>query len=93
MLFRSREVVEIAQSAYGKGKIAWGDGSEGPHEAGWLALEIAKSSATLGVKPHWPLIETVRRTMRWYRQQLDGVDAQALCAADITAYEASSKTP
>ena len=88
-----REVVEIAQSAYGKGKVAWGDGSEGPHEAGWLALEIAKSSATLGVKPHWPLIETVRRTMHWYRQQLDGVDAQALCAADITAFEASFKTP
>jgi CDP-glucose 4,6-dehydratase len=84
-----REVVQLAQSAYGKGQVAWGDGSEGPHEAGWLAVEIAKARTTLGVKPHWSLIETVQRTMHWYRQQHEGADARAICAADIAAYEAS----
>ena len=87
-----REVVELAQSAYGKGQVLWGDGSEGPHEAGWLALEIAKARTTLGVKPHWSLLETVQRTMHWYRQQHQGVDAQTICAADIAAYEASLKS-
>lgn len=87
-----REVVQLAQSAYGKGQVVWGDGSEGPHEAGWLALEIAKASTTLGVNPRWALTEAVQRTMHWYRQQHQGVDARAACEADIAAYETASQS-
>jgi len=87
-----REVVQLAQSAYGKGQVVWGDGSEGPHEAGWLALEIAKASTTLGVNPRWALTEAVQRTMHWYRQQHEGVDARAACEADIAAYETASQS-
>jgi CDP-glucose 4,6-dehydratase len=82
-----REVVQLALGAYGKGQVAWGDGSEGPHEAGWLALEITKANITLGVKPRWSLAEAVQRTMQWYRQQHDGIDSRLLCNMDITAYE------
>ena len=39
-----------------EGEIAWGDGTEGPHEAGWLALEITKARNDLGVRPRWPLV-------------------------------------
>ena len=81
------EVVELAQSAYGMGQVAWGDGTEGPHEAGWLALEIAKARTVLGVKPRWALAESVQRTIHWYRQLHDGADALALCQSDIVAYE------
>jgi CDP-glucose 4,6-dehydratase len=87
-----REVVEVAQSAYGMGQVAWGDGTEGPHEAGWLALEVAKARTVLGVTPRWALAQSVQRTVHWYRQLHSGADALALCKADITAYEAASES-
>lgn len=83
-----REVVELAQAAYGHGDVIWSDGSEGPHEAGWLALEIAKARTVLGVTPHWGLVESVNRTMSWYRRLSAGEDAKALCLEDIEAFEA-----
>jgi CDP-glucose 4,6-dehydratase len=82
-----RQVVKLAQNGYGKGQVTWGEGTEGPHEAGWLALEIAKARSLLGVKPRWPLEKSVRRTMNWYRQYYDGANAGALCNADIDAYD------
>ena len=87
-----REVVQLAQGTYGTGQVSWGDGTEGPHEAGWLALEIAKARTALGVQPRWPLVESVQRTIHWYRQQHEGADARALCEADIAAYETASES-
>lgn len=87
-----REVVELAHSVYGMGQVTWGDGTEGPHEAGWLALEVAKARAVLGVYPRWSLAESVKRTIHWYRQLRDGADARALCQADITAYVAANES-
>jgi CDP-glucose 4,6-dehydratase len=86
-----REVVQLAQSAYGKGQVVWGDGGEGQHEAGWLALEIAKARTAFGFNPRWSLAEAVLRTMRWYRAQHDGADVRPLCEADIEAYETAQK--
>jgi CDP-glucose 4,6-dehydratase len=85
-----REVVELAHAAYGVGDVVWGDGSDGPHEAGWLALEVAKARTLLGVAPRWSLVESVRRTVGWYRQQQGGQDAAAICAADIQAFETAA---
>lgn len=82
-----REVVLLAQAEYGRGEIVWGDGGEGPHEAGWLALDIAKAREVLSIHPRWALADTVKRTMHWYRQQADGVGAKILCETDIAAYE------
>lgn len=87
-----REVVELAQSAYGMGQVTWGDGTEGPHEAGWLALEVAKARTVLGVTPRWALAQSVQRTVHWYRQLHNGADALALCQADISNYEAASES-
>ena len=84
-----REVVQLAQGAYGMGQVSWGDGTEGLHEAGWLAIEIAKARTVLGVQPRWSLVESVQRTIHWYRQQHEGADTRALCQADISAYEAA----
>ena len=71
------------------GAGVWRAASEAnaPHEAGRLALEVARARALLGVAPRWPLDEAVRRTMRWYRQRADGAAARALCEADLDAYE------
>lgn len=81
------EVAGLALEAYGKGECLYGQGTEGPHEAGWLALEIAKARHLLGVKPRWDLRESVNRTMRWYAQLASGIKAEALCHHDIDDYE------
>jgi CDP-glucose 4,6-dehydratase len=84
-----RDVIELARAAYGKGEVRYGDGSQGPHEAGWLALEIAKARQTLGFQPRLPLAEAIRLTMAWYRSQNSGADARELCELDIAACEAA----
>jgi CDP-glucose 4,6-dehydratase len=84
-----RTVVDLARSAYGLGEVRFGEAEQGPHEAGWLSLEIAKARATLGIVPRWTLDEAVRRTMSWYRDLHAGADARALCVADIAAFEAA----
>ena len=61
----------------------------GPHEAGRLALEVARARAELGVAARWSLGEAIERTMRWYRNQRDGASALALCEADIADHEAT----
>ena len=82
-----RDLIELACSAYGSGVTIYENNSKGPHEAGWLALEVAKARVTLGVAPHWSLTEAVNRTMAWYRAQHEGVDARGLCETEIAAYE------
>ena len=81
-----RDVVEMARRAYGGGSVAYGDGDGGPHEAAWLALEIAKARTVLGVRPRWHLAAALGRTIDWYRGLEQGADARALCLADIAAY-------
>ena len=85
-----RDVVEIARSAYGRGEASYGDANVGPHEAGWLALEIAKAANTLGIKPRWSLAEAIDHTMSWYSAQHEGADARELCESQISGYESSS---
>lgn len=87
-----KEVVELARTAYGQGEVCYGDGSEGPHEANYLALEIAKAHLTLGVRPRWTLAEAIVRTMAWYRAQSQGADARLLCLAEIADYENDENT-
>jgi len=83
-----RELVELARATYGHGEVQYSDGTEGPHEAGWLALEVAKARVALGFKPQWTLPHAVNQTMVWYRAQHEGADAETLCNSDIAAYEA-----
>lgn len=82
-----RTVVEIARRKFDDARVVYGDGNEGPHEAGFLALEIARARSMLGVQPRWALDEAVRRTVEWYRAFYDGGDARALCEADFRAFE------
>jgi CDP-glucose 4,6-dehydratase len=84
-----QEVVRLAQEANGIGTVSLGVGSDGPHEAGMLMLEVDKARNVLGVLPRWSLAEATQRTMQWYRQQLQGSDARLLCLTDIASYEAA----
>ena len=85
-----RHVLGLARAAYGQGEIAWGDGTQGSHEAGWLSLEVARARHRLGVTPRWNCAECVTRTMSWYCRQAGGSDAATLCAEDIAAFEAAA---
>jgi CDP-glucose 4,6-dehydratase len=84
-----RDVVNLAHKSYGQGKVHFCDGNDGPHEAGLLALETAKTRSVLGVVSQWGLSESIERTMSWYRDQHAGADAHNLCLAQIEAYEAN----
>ena len=81
-------VVNLACAAYGAGTVHQDNIGGHPHEAGWLALEVAKARMVLGVNPKWRLAESVQRTMSWYKAQHQGVDARSLCESEIAAYEA-----
>ncbi len=82
-----RELVEMVRAAYGNGEVHYGDGTEGPHEAGWLTLEVAKARIALGVRHKWTLVQAVNQTMAWYRARHNGADARALCDSEIAVYE------
>lgn len=84
-------VIGLANQAYGCGSILWGDGAEGPYEAGFLSLEIAKAREVLDVLPRWNLLETVEHTMGWYKKQRNGESARLLCEADIAAFSSIQK--
>jgi CDP-glucose 4,6-dehydratase len=90
-----RAVIEQARAAWATAdplpaQVTWGDGSQGPHEAGWLALEIAKARHRLGIQPRWSLSTTIERTLHWYRRQGAGESAIALCEQDIAAYQSAA---
>jgi CDP-glucose 4,6-dehydratase len=81
-------VIELACKAYGSGTVRYGDGTEGPHEAGLLALEITKARKILGFEPRLTLADAIQLTMDWYRSQHAGLDPCSLCDNDIDNYEA-----
>jgi CDP-glucose 4,6-dehydratase len=83
-----RDVVELALESYGQGKVQFGEGDQGPHEAGWLSLETAKTRQLLDVSSRWSLSESITHTMNWYRDQHLGANARNLCLAQIDTYEA-----
>jgi len=81
------DVVALARQTYGTGEWESLADPKAPHEAGWLALEVAKARVALDVRARWPLQEGIRRTMHWYRRCADGADARSLCDADIADFE------
>ncbi|MCZ8261177.1 MAG: CDP-glucose 4,6-dehydratase [Beijerinckiaceae bacterium] len=81
-----RDVIEQARQHFPQASVRYGDGTAGPHEAGWLALETARARTALGIRPRWDIAESIARTMAWYRAEADGQSALALCDADLAAF-------
>lgn len=81
-----REVVGMAQAAFGQGQVQWGDGKEGPHEAGLLMLDTSLAKSQLGVQSVFPLKDAIGMTMRWYRDLQMGQTAAELCERDIAYF-------
>ncbi|MBY0573419.1 MAG: CDP-glucose 4,6-dehydratase [Undibacterium sp.] len=81
-----KQVIELAQTAYGKGTVQFGGEQNGLHEAGLLHLNTQLVSEVLGLVPRWNLACAVEKTMAWYRAYGVGEDARSLCLRDIEAY-------
>ncbi len=79
------EVIDLALASYGRGSVRCEE-SQGPHEAGHLALDTTRARVELGLRPRWNLEAALVRTMSWYRRFAEGDDAAALCRADLEAY-------
>lgn len=84
-----REVIELAKPFFPEGKVEYGTGQEGPHEASLLTLDISKSSEQLGIVPRWNLKESVSKTIKWYQSYYLGQNITQLCEQDIQAFENS----
>ena len=83
-----KDVIELASASDCGGQVYYGDGSEGPREAGFLSLDIAKARQVLGFEPRLVLAEAIQMTMDWYRFQHSGLNPLELCNNDIVKYEA-----
>jgi CDP-glucose 4,6-dehydratase len=86
------EVIELARRAFGRGQVQYGDGTDGPYESAWLALDASKAQAVLGITPILSLAQAVDQTMAWYRAQGQRADARQLCLADISEFEGLALT-
>ncbi len=83
-----RCVIEMAQSAWAAAaEVQWGEVTTALHEAALLRLDTSKSQNALGVLPVWGIDQAVERTMAWYKNQIYGANALALCASDIDDFE------
>ncbi len=60
--------------------------SDGPREAGTLALDSAKAAAGLDWRPVWTLAETLAQTVTWYRTHYAGSDVRALSLEQIDIF-------
>jgi CDP-glucose 4,6-dehydratase len=80
-------LVGLARAANGEGEVCYGDGSEGPQESAWLALDVAKVEQALGITPRLTLVQAVTQTMAWYRAHREGAEARQLCLAEISDFE------
>ena len=83
----SKELIDMARLAFGRGTVYSSTDLSGPHESQTLSLDITKSCDRLGASPRWNLRTAVQRTVDWYQQRSLGVPARDLCDSDLDAYE------
>tara|TARA_B100001093_G_scaffold519437_2_gene608470 strand:- start:430 stop:1512 length:1083 start_codon:yes stop_codon:yes gene_type:complete len=67
------------------------DGSEQPHEAELLKLDISKVKMRLKWKPTWDLNQTLRSIIEWHQSWLNGEDMRMVTLSQISNYENNLK--
>ena len=77
------DVLNLAIRYFGQGEILYEPSSENLYESKSLTLDITKSRDELGVKSRWSLSKSIRKTIDWYKLQLQGKNAKDLCLDDI----------
>jgi CDP-glucose 4,6-dehydratase len=82
-----KEVIENARKFYEGGNVLYQEDHSGPHEATLLSLNPDKAFLYLRFSPQWPIQETLKRTISWYKDYISGCSATSLCLSDIESYE------
>jgi CDP-glucose 4,6-dehydratase len=78
-----RTVVDALVRKWGGGARWEQDGSEQPHEAGYLKLDCSKTHASLGWRPQLDLDNALDLTLAWYRAFRDGAAMRQITLAQI----------
>ncbi len=81
-------VVEHTRARLPDAQVTYGDGHEGPHEAGRLTLDASRAALALGIQPRWSATQAIARTVDWYLRSTNGATAATLCDGDIEAWSA-----
>ncbi len=79
-------IVEQLVERWGHGARWQLDGSDHPHEAHFLKLDISKARSRLGWEPRWRLADALHHIVSWHQAWRAGQDARALCLAQIAQY-------
>ena len=68
--------------------VSWRlDGSEQPHEAQMLHLDISKAKAMLGWTPAWSLSLALRQITAWHQAFMEGSDMRLITLEQISSYQ------
>ena len=68
--------------------VSWNlDGSQQPHEAQLLKLDISKVEARLKWEPSWELNKTLQSIIDWHHSYLNGADMRSVTLGQIIKYE------
>lgn len=84
-------IIELAQTQWPGGAVILGNIASQFLEASWLMVDSSKARKVLGFRPAWGVEETVKRTIRWYRDYADNKNPLELCLNDIEKYEQSHR--
>jgi CDP-glucose 4,6-dehydratase len=82
-----KNVIELAKSKYLEANTNYNEINNGPHEAGWLALDVSKVKHILNFEPRLDLTSAVEMTINWYQNFYLGNNAYDMCIHDINNYE------
>ena len=87
--FTVQQVVEQVVRHWGAGRFE-ATGERTVHEAGLLALDIARAQQHLHWQPTWDTPTAIEQTVRWYRHGQHG-DVFDFCLQQIAAFAAARK--
>jgi CDP-glucose 4,6-dehydratase len=82
-------IVEKMVGLWGDGASWQRDGSEHPHEANYLKLDISKARARMDWAPRWDLATALSHITHWHQAWLAKEDMRALCLNQIEEFNAT----
>ena len=81
-----RTIIDMAQTCFGSGQVAYGAAGAALHEAQLLSLDVSKARAMLSIAPQWTLQQTIKRTIAWYKAGQHTEGMRERCYRDLDAY-------
>jgi len=82
-------IVNVMAESWGDGANWALDGSDQPHEAQHLKLDISKARTRLGWRPSWSLQTALEKIVDWHRAWINGESVKTYCLKQIAEYKNS----